>query len=422
MEYLITYGWAILIIAVVLGALFELGVFNGSNLAPQACIAQSGFVCKSPIYTSNGITLTFGQTTGRDYYGNWVFIASQGEALNQNGIPVNFTGNVVNDYNAVLVGSGAYHVLIPGQTVPVDFPYANFMAGAIPSNPHIGTPFAGYVWLGYCLTPCSSPTAYSKVATITIKSTAGFLGSASTSTTSTSTTSSSTTTSTTSTTSTTTSTSTSTTTILYVLYDGGGGYAYAGMGSYYGQNNPLTVSEWVYVSPSTNGPYMGVTSCPPSGCWCMPFLSDAGMTVYGWIWQVNGNNPLSYTVSSSGWHLLTLTYTPGTETFYVDGSSVATGSGQYSSSNTYDYWTTYMQCQHAPGVTNDYLNGYMANVQLYESALSSSQVSALYVEGITGSPISGAGSSGWWTLDNTPQDSVGGNTATTSGVNFVQQP
>jgi Concanavalin A-like lectin/glucanases superfamily len=36
MEYLMTYGWAILIIAVVLGALFSLGVFNTSNLAPKA--------------------------------------------------------------------------------------------------------------------------------------------------------------------------------------------------------------------------------------------------------------------------------------------------------------------------------------------------------------------------------------------------
>ncbi|MGC8478428.1 MAG: LamG-like jellyroll fold domain-containing protein [Candidatus Micrarchaeia archaeon] len=36
MEYLMTYGWAILIIAVVLGALFQLGVFNGNNFAPKA--------------------------------------------------------------------------------------------------------------------------------------------------------------------------------------------------------------------------------------------------------------------------------------------------------------------------------------------------------------------------------------------------
>ncbi len=36
MEYLMTYGWAILIIAVVLGALFQLGVFNASTFAPRA--------------------------------------------------------------------------------------------------------------------------------------------------------------------------------------------------------------------------------------------------------------------------------------------------------------------------------------------------------------------------------------------------
>jgi hypothetical protein len=36
MEYLMTYGWAILIIAIVLVALFSLGVFNSGNFAPRA--------------------------------------------------------------------------------------------------------------------------------------------------------------------------------------------------------------------------------------------------------------------------------------------------------------------------------------------------------------------------------------------------
>ena len=36
MEYLMTYGWAILIIAVVLGAIYSLGLFNGTSLAPRA--------------------------------------------------------------------------------------------------------------------------------------------------------------------------------------------------------------------------------------------------------------------------------------------------------------------------------------------------------------------------------------------------
>ena len=36
MEYLMTYGWAILIIAVVLGAIYSLGLFNGASLAPRS--------------------------------------------------------------------------------------------------------------------------------------------------------------------------------------------------------------------------------------------------------------------------------------------------------------------------------------------------------------------------------------------------
>ncbi len=206
MEYLMTYGWAILIIAVVLASLFELGVFNGSNLSPQACIAQSGFVCKNPVYTSNGIIFTFGQTTGRDYYGDWVFVASQGEALNSSGVPVNFTGHS-SPYDAVQVGSPS-NVLIPGQTVTVDFPASDFRAGAVPSSPTIGTPFSGYVWLGYCLSPCTNgPTAYSKVATLTVKSSGSFSGSTTTTPTSTSTSTS------------TSASTTSTTTIVSTIYN-----------------------------------------------------------------------------------------------------------------------------------------------------------------------------------------------------------
>ncbi len=159
MEYLMTYGWAILIIAVVLAALFELGVFNGSNLAPQACIAQAGFVCRNPVYTANGIGITFGQTTGREYFYSFLFIAAEGEPLNSSGIPQNFS-----TANALFIGN-----LTPGQTIGADFNASKFAYGQIPANAPIGTPFAGYVWLGYCLSPCSAPTAYSKVATITAK-------------------------------------------------------------------------------------------------------------------------------------------------------------------------------------------------------------------------------------------------------------
>ncbi len=272
MEYLMTYGWAILIIAVVLAALFELGVFNGSNLAPQACIAQAGFVCRNPVYTSNGIALTLGQTTGRDYYDVWVFISSQGEALNSSGIPVNFS-----TANAIGVGFGPNNALSPGQTFLVNFPHVDFPHGAIPSNPPIGTPFAGYVWLGYCLSPCSGPTAYSKVATITIKSTAGFAGPTTTSIT------------VTTTTTTTTTTSIATTTIHYVniTLDSTGGSASAGFQQML-QFNPSSYSNYEASDLGNLRFYQGGPT--PSNelySWCESGCTSGSTSAIFWI-KTNG--------------------------------------------------------------------------------------------------------------------------------------
>ena len=193
MEYLMTYGWAILIIAVVLAALFELGVFNGSNLAPQACIAQAGFQCTSLIYNSLGISFTFGQTTGQDYYGNYMFIAAEGQGLNASGIPINYSvansvavglpnGAAATAINGGVNGANGGGVLTPGQAVTVMIPASLYNAGNIPPYTAVtypaaetglatGTPFAGYLWMGYCLTSaCPSPTYFTKVATIVTKS------------------------------------------------------------------------------------------------------------------------------------------------------------------------------------------------------------------------------------------------------------
>ena len=51
MEYLMTYGWAILIISIVLFALFQLGVFNSSGSAPTA---QPGSCRVAKLYSANG--------------------------------------------------------------------------------------------------------------------------------------------------------------------------------------------------------------------------------------------------------------------------------------------------------------------------------------------------------------------------------
>ena len=57
MEYLMTYGWAILIIAVVLAALFELGVFNPLTFAPKAPPGSCQVVRPEGPGTTNFISL-----------------------------------------------------------------------------------------------------------------------------------------------------------------------------------------------------------------------------------------------------------------------------------------------------------------------------------------------------------------------------
>ena len=66
MEYLMTYGWAILLIAIVLVAFFTLGVFNGNGSAiPTSCTAQSGFLCSNPVMDTTGnVLVNFGQSSG----------------------------------------------------------------------------------------------------------------------------------------------------------------------------------------------------------------------------------------------------------------------------------------------------------------------------------------------------------------------
>jgi len=68
MEYLITYGWAILIMLVVIGILFYLGVFTPKP--PTSCtFATSGFSCyafKIAGNNTDSLLIDIGQATGHD--------------------------------------------------------------------------------------------------------------------------------------------------------------------------------------------------------------------------------------------------------------------------------------------------------------------------------------------------------------------
>jgi hypothetical protein len=206
-------------------------------------------------------------------------------------------------------------------------------------------------------------------------------------------------------------------------FDGSNDYVSTAIGTYFGQNNALSVEAWVKVTGTTNGPIFTVTNTPPGGGWNMPFLSINGNTVYGWIWGVNNNTPLSHT-TSIGWHKLAVTYDPNeitTLNFYIDGTLVSSATGQYSPSGSLNYWTTYNPGAKPSGV-NSYLNGIIDEVSIWSQALTANEILANYNGSLDGNEENLAG---YWNFNegngSTLSDLSGnGNNGTIYGATWVQ--
>jgi hypothetical protein len=164
-----TYGWAILIIAVVLGALFSLGVFSGTSFLGTTCIASSGYYCSITSYshTNNQITVTIGQSTGATYYGVGIAYAPQGTAITTSGVPN------VGSFSGIPTTS---NTLVSGQTVSVSLTVPGYSAPVT-----VGTTTAGSIWLAYSTssgTTCigsqnslPSNCQFTQIATLTAKAT-----------------------------------------------------------------------------------------------------------------------------------------------------------------------------------------------------------------------------------------------------------
>ena len=64
-EYLTTYGWAILILLVVIAALFWLGVINPTSVLQSSCFFPADLSCRAYIINTDGyVALDLGQSTG----------------------------------------------------------------------------------------------------------------------------------------------------------------------------------------------------------------------------------------------------------------------------------------------------------------------------------------------------------------------
>jgi hypothetical protein len=184
MEYLMTYGWAILIIAVVLGVLFSLGVFSGSSLLGTSCVAYAGYYCASPIMLISAgnsnyaqLVVNLGQNTGSSFSN-----AAAGPILiecgNQTTTPSSngqgwATAPTVASVGNFLTGAGwasPISTWSSGQVINNVYMVCAG-SGALGASPIVGTSFTGFVWLVYSTTGsyATGANVITKLATVSVK-------------------------------------------------------------------------------------------------------------------------------------------------------------------------------------------------------------------------------------------------------------
>ncbi len=165
MEYLMTYGWAILIIAVILAALDFLGVFNTGTFIGPSCLATPGYLCSNPVMTANAngpnlLLFNFKQDSGETLYN--VSFACAASSTSQ-GYP---NVNVNSGFNT----SSNLTVLTSGSSVTVSGLECYSSNGNLFKDNPIGTIFSGTLWIRYNLQGYpSSEYQYAKIAKITAK-------------------------------------------------------------------------------------------------------------------------------------------------------------------------------------------------------------------------------------------------------------
>ncbi len=134
MEYLMTYGWAILVIALILGVLYALGVFSPSSLAHNECVFPAGYSCLSTTLHQNGnFTINLQQVTSSP-----INVTGVGCATNVS------TAYIVKLPHPITIGIGDNYTFRSNSS----FPLHCIDNGTIFARP-IGNIFNGYVIINY---------------------------------------------------------------------------------------------------------------------------------------------------------------------------------------------------------------------------------------------------------------------------------
>ncbi|EQD46996.1 hypothetical protein B2A_08634, partial [mine drainage metagenome] len=117
-----------------------------------------------------------------------------------------------------------------------------------------------------------------------------------------------------------------------------------------------------------------------------------------WMRSTTNNN----TFTLGKWYYITISLDNGSTgagiiKFYINGSLISKASGQMENSGAYD---AILGNGNQNGASTPF-EGYLSDIQIYNSTLSPSQIQVLYHEGIGGAPIKTYNLVDWWPLNGT---------------------
>ncbi len=150
MEYLMTYGWAILIIAVVLGVLYYLGIFNGQNLSPRLQPGSCHVARTSAGVENFGVCAGLPEFVGQfDGTNSYVSVPPQPSLDTSGSVTVSAWASTSSSAPQAIAGT--YHGNYYGYYIPINNHGFYFLVGGGPSTnyytPYATQSFAANQWV-----------------------------------------------------------------------------------------------------------------------------------------------------------------------------------------------------------------------------------------------------------------------------------
>lgn len=83
MEFLMTYGWAILVVLAAIGALAYFGVLSPDKFLPEKCTLPPGLACLDAKVTQTNVEMIVQNSMGKDLTVNSISVGNCTEAIGQ---------------------------------------------------------------------------------------------------------------------------------------------------------------------------------------------------------------------------------------------------------------------------------------------------------------------------------------------------